>query len=702
MKRTDKSFKKFSSRSKARERSHRELMKIVEETNVGARALKINFTDEPYGRGSQKGKDIFAEGVFRDSAAGYGFVSVEGETRDVFIPESQTLDAIDGDKVKIRYHKFLSGFGEEKTEGRILEVLEVGRKTVIGTVESDVVRIHKRRINRLYLIPDDVKISKRIFLRFDGDARVGDKVMAKLIRGTGYSSYTLEADVISNFGKSESREANYLAILADCEIDTDFTDDELNQAKEASLEKIDTEGRTVRDEIIFTIDSESAKDLDDAISLTVKDDGTYTLGVHIADVSHYIKEKTALDRLVMARGTSVYFTDKVVPMLPPSLSNGACSLNPGEKKYTLSALIELDASANILSVKIEPSVIVSRVKGIYSEINRIFNGAADSYIKEKYADCLDTLSCMHSLYEKLLEKSHKRGAVELESAEAEILLDESGVPVDIIKRERGDAEKMIEQFMLTANEAVATLMLNEGIPCVYRVHEPPPADKFSDFLSYAANLGFDTRSISAENPEPKALAALIEKAKLKGIGEAVSYACLRSMSKAAYSEIHRSHFGLGIENYCHFTSPIRRLSDLATHRIIHKVILEGKPREKFKSYAKRAAAAATEGELRALSAERRIENLYKVIYMRERVGEVFTAMITSVTSFGLFATLENTCEGLIPISTIDGSFVFDEKNITLRNDKTYYRIGDMIRVKLEEADIMRGKLRFSLVTEENL
>ena len=695
MKSNGKSFNKFSSRASLKERSKKELMRIVEETNVGAKALKIKFTESPHGRHSSSKRDIFAEGVFRDSASGYGFVAVEGEKRDIFIPESATLDAIDGDRVKIRYHKFLSSSGEEKTEGRILEILEIGRKTVIGEVESDVVRIHKRRINRLYLIPDEAKISKRIFLRFDGGAVPGDKVMAKLIRGAG--AYTLEADVVANFGKSESKEANYLAILSDCEIDTEFTDDELNLAKEASLEKIDTLGRTVRDEVIFTIDSESAKDLDDAISIKEIDEG-YELGVHIADVSHYVKEKTALDRLVMARGTSIYFTDKVVPMLPPSLSNGACSLNPGEEKYALSAIIKLDSDGSILSAKIEPSVIVSKVKGIYSEINTIFSGTASDAILKKYKECIPSLHKMHKLYKKLLEKSAKRGAVDLEAPEAEIILDKSGAPVDIIKRERGDAERLIEQFMLTANEAVATLMLNSEIPCVYRVHEPPPQDKFSDFLNYASNLGFDTREIDSANPDPRALSLLIKKATDKGIGTAVSYACLRSMSKAAYSEIHREHFGLAIKNYCHFTSPIRRLSDLATHRIIHKVILDGKPREKFKSYAKRAAAAATEGELRALSAERRIENLYKVIYMKDRINECFDAMITSITSFGLFVTLDNTCEGLIPISTLEGNFVFDEKNITLRNDKIFYRIGDMLRVKLEEADITRGKLRFSLIT----
>ena len=694
----NKSFKKFSTRSSLRERSKRELLKIAEEVNVGTKAAKVTFTEERYSNGRQKSRDTIAEGIFAESSGGYGFCRLDNGERDVFIPESNTLDALDGDRVRIRYHKFLSSSGDEKTEGRVLEILEYGRKTVIGTVESDLYRIGRRRINRLYIIPDESGIKKRIFLDYAADARVGDKVLAKLNRSS--HSFTVTADVVSNFGDSLSKEANYESILAECEIDTEFSPEELRLAKEAAEEEISATGRVERKEVIFTIDSESAKDLDDAISLEINADGSYTLGVHIADVSHYIKEKTALDRLVMKRGTSVYFTDKVVPMLPHTLSNGACSLNPGEPKYTLSAIITLDSGGSITKVKIEPSVIVSKVKGIYSEINKIFEDTAEKDLLDKYKECLDSLKKMHALYKILAERSKARGAVNLESCEAQIILNGEGQPIDIVKRERGDAEKMIEQFMLTANEAVATLLLENGIPCVFRVHEAPPADKFADFLSYAKNLGFNSESISAENPDSRSLARLIDTAKERGIGEAVSYACLRSMSKAVYSEIHRPHFGLGIENYCHFTSPIRRLSDLATHRIIHKVYLGDSEAVKYKSYAKRAAAAATDGEMRALAAERKIENLYKVIYMEKHVGECFDAMITSITSFGIFATLDNTCEGLIPISTLAHGFVYDEKNISIRNSKTVFRIGDMISVRLEEADITRGKLRFSLLHGE--
>lgn len=678
-----------------KEKRKRALLKAVEETGVGAKAVKIKFTEDTHSRIS-RGRDISAVGVFRESRSGYGFVTVDGCERDIFIPESKVGAALGGDTVRIKYHTFFSSLGEEKTEGRIVDILEYGKKNVIGTVDNDVVRIGRRRMNRLFIDVDDAMIKRRIYIRDSGGSIVGDKVMAKLVRGGAYS-YELTADVISVFGDAESKEANYLAILEECEIDTDFSSEELRQAEAAADEPISDEGRVVRDEIIFTIDSESAKDLDDAISLRVNADGGYTLGVHIADVSHYVKAKTALDRLVMARGTSVYFTDKVVPMLPESLSNGACSLNPGEKKYALSAIISLDKNGNICACNIEKSIIVSKIKGIYSEINQIWSGEASEPLIQKYRECLGTLNDMHKLYTILDKKAKNRGYVELESPEAEILLNADGSVLDIVKRERGDAEKMIEQFMLTANEAVATLLYNAEIPCVYRVHDEPPKDKFKEFLNYASNLGLDAYRINADSCEPRELAKLIAEASERGIAEAVSYACLRAMSKAAYSDTRHRHFGLGIENYCHFTSPIRRLSDLATHRIIHGVLFEGKEKEKFKSYAKRAAAAATDAEIRAQGAERRIENLYKVIYMKDRIGEIFEASISSVAAFGIFATLENTCEGLIPMSTLDGEFVFDEKNLTVRDNKTFFRIGDKISVRLEEADISSGKLRFSLL-----
>lgn len=681
----------MSSRDKGR--AKKELLRAVEEVNSSYTGAKIRISDSSsYARRGQK--NIKAVGVFSGTSSGFGFVSTDGYERDIFIPDGNVGAALDGDTVEISYHTFISRDGEKKTEGRVTKIIEEGRSRVIGTVATEWARIHRRRVERFYVIPDNSRFSRRIYINDEYGVNEGDKVEARLIRHGAYGY--LECEIIHNFGDSYSKEANYAAILTDEGIEAEFTKAELTEAEIAASEPLSYDGRVIRRETIFTIDSESAKDLDDAVSVTKLSDGTWRLGVHIADVSTYVKEKCALDRLVMRRGTSVYFTDKVVPMLPEALSNGACSLNPGEEKYALSAIITLSSKGDILSTKIEKSVIRSKIKGIYSEINSIFDGSATKEIKEKYKSCIPSLKKMHELYLILLEKSKKRGALELEGAEAEIILDENGHPCDILRRERGDAEKMIEQFMLAANEGVATLLSNADIPCVYRVHEAPPNEKLEAFITYAKSLGLNTRGLLGEKISSKDLSDVLAEAKEKGLSLSVSYSMLRAMAKASYSEIRQPHFGLGIQKYCHFTSPIRRLSDLATHRIIHNTLLGEKQPKTYSSYAKRAARAATDGELRAMSAERRIENLYKVIYMSDKIDEVFPAVITSVTQFGLFAMLENTCEGLIPLSELGADFVFDEKTLSVRRGLTSFSTGDLISIRVEEADIIKGKLRFSL------
>ena len=701
-----KDFNKFTKRNthkrRSKEAAKRELMKAVRETNVGFDGVKIRDVDMDYSaryNRSQK-RNITARGVYRGSKSNYGFVTLEDmdSDRDIFIPGGNSLGAIDGDLVEIVYHKFRSSLGEEKTEGRVTKIVECGRRTVIGTLWDDVRRHGGRYFRVFYIIPDDPKITTRFPVRDLGGARLDDKVEALILRdGSGEPA----CDIIRVFGGSEDREANYASILAECDIITEFTPDELRCAEEAAAEPISAEGREdLRDEIIFTIDGASAKDLDDAISLRRLPGGGYRLGVHIADVSYYVRERTALDRCVMQRGTSVYFTDKVVPMLPEALSNGACSLNADEDKYAITARISLDGEGNITDLKLSPTIIRSRVRGVYSEVNMLLLGNATPDIKKKYKSVAPTLDKMRELYEILLKKSEKRGSVDFEADEAVIILGDDGMPCAIEKRERGVSERMIEQFMITANEAVAAHLSKMGIPCVYRIHETPPAEHFMDFLSYLESLGFDVRELKKREVTPRDLTNLLSVADERGLSAPVSYTMLRAMAKAKYSEVKMGHFGLGLEDYCHFTSPIRRLSDLATHRIIRRVLFDGKRAELYNSYAKRAAAAATEGELRAVSAERRIEDLYKVLFMADRVGESFEATVSSITSFGMFCTLDNTCEGLIPISELDGVFTFDERNLTLRSRHKTYRIADRITVCLEEANVVRGKLHFSVVNQQ--
>ena len=698
---TKKDFAKFNKinthKRRDKERRRLDLLAAIENSGVAySDGLKIRDVSDRGGFGKNKKAFKSAMGIFSGSKSGFGFVTLEeGYDRDIFIPEDKTLGAIDGDYVRISYKVFKDSFGAEKTEGRVEKIERFGIENVIGTltVSPSYMRGRRRIPAKTVLIPDDPRINVYPIITYDAGAKDGDKVMVKLDRG---GSGTPCGTVISIFGSAYSKEANYEAILADCGIETEFSEEEIKQAEMAARREISDTGRERIKDTVFTMDSESALDLDDAVSLRRTGDG-WLLGVHIADVSSYVDEKTALDRAVMRRGTSVYFTDKVVPMLPACLSNGSCSLNPGEDKYTLSAMITLDTFGEIKDVKIKRTVINSKIKGIYKEMNSVLDGSADRELKEKYKKVTPALLRMKELYEVLLKKSQKRGALELEIDEAKILLDKSGAPTEIVKIERGVCERIIEQFMLTANEAVATYLSAKGIPCVYRVHEPPSAQKFSDFLEYLKAVGIGVKGIDSEKVSSEDLAVILQRAEEKGLMAPVSYSMLRAMSKAKYSEVKALHFGLGLENYCHFTSPIRRLSDLATHRIINKTLNEGKRPESYASYAARAARAATDAELKAVEAERRIENLYKVIYMSDRIGEEYDGVVCSVASFGLFVKLDNTCEGLIPISELGGMFVYDEKRASVSRGLVSYRLGDRVRIKVAEADIIRGKLRFEMI-----
>ena len=534
-----KDFTKFTKRSvhkrRSKEAARRELLRAVRETGVSFDGVKLRDSLDAggRGRGSSRGEDIITRGIYCGSRSGFGFVSLEEGGRDVFIPSGSSKGAIDGDFVEVVYHKFTNREGEEKTEGRVTKIIELGKRTIIGTVAEEVFRHGRRYMRRLFVQPDDPKISLRPEISYTSHAFVGDKVEA-LIRRDGTQNPPCE--VIRIFGESDSMEANYAAILSECGIVTDFTPEELEDARRAADEPAEIGERTdLTGDIIFTIDGEGAKDLDDAISLRRLPGGGFRLGVHIADVSRYVRERTPLDRCVMQRGTSVYFTDKVVPMLPEALSNGACSLNAGENKYTLSALIDLDSEGNITSLKLCEAVIRSRVRGVYSEVNSLLSGNADLSIKKKYASVLPTLLKMQELYEILLKKSKDRGAIDFDADEAIIILDSEGAPVSIERRERGVSERMIEQFMLTANEAVATYLTSKGIPCVYRVHEAPPPDGFADFLVYLESLGFDVRELRKKEPTPKSLSNLLALAEEKGLLAPVSYTMLRAMAKAKYS-----------------------------------------------------------------------------------------------------------------------------------------------------------------------
>ena len=704
-KRTKNDFSRAAKRSthkrKARQNYIEGILSEINKTGVKYDSLKVtggNDTRIFRSRRDTKREEKVTRGVFSSSKSGFGFVKSDDYERDIFIPEGNTLGAISGDIVEIKFHTYIDRFDEERTEGRVIRIAEYGRKNMIGTVAYKKERIHRKTVFSAYLIPDDQRISISPYISELSGAKEGDKV--EIILDRSKLSSEISGRVVKNFGDTYSKDANYEAVLAESEIPIEFSKEELSEAEFFAAIPINADGRVDRrKDIIFTIDSESAKDLDDAISIKRLAGGGYQLGVHIADVSYYVRERTHLDRAVMARGTSVYFADKVVPMLPKCLSNGACSLNPGEDRYALSAIVSVDSQGEIKNTKIEKSIIKSRIKGIYKEINSLLENKANPDTVSKYKPFMPTLNKMMELYLILKRRSFERGALELEGSECKMLFDEGGNLTDIVKNERGESEKMIEQFMLLANEAVARALSEKGIPCVYRIHENPPKEKLFGFASFAQNLGLNVSKILRDGADAKDYSDLLSEGKEQGIGLPLSYSMLRSMAKAKYSEKRSFHFGLGLEYYCHFTSPIRRLSDLATHRIIHKVLFENKRAEIYAPYAKRAAAAATDAEIRAISAERRIENLYKVIYMSDNIGREYDAIITSVTSFGFFAELENTVEGLVPISELYGVFTYEENMHRLRSRDITYKLGDRVRIKVLEADIIRGKLLFGIAEE---
>ena len=450
---------------------------------------------------------------------------------------------------------------------------------------------------------------------------------------------------------------------------------------------------------IFTIDGADTKDIDDAVSFARTADG-YELGVHIADVSHYVTPKSELDNEAFKRGTSVYYANRVIPMLPPELSNGICSLNPNEDRLAFSCIVQLDKNAEIKSYRFVKSVIRSRVKGVYSEVNELLEGFGSKELTEKYSEVIPEFPVMKELAEKLYKKRAARGAPNLETEEGVLLINEEDICVGAMPYKRGQAQEMIEDFMLTANECAARFGLENELPFVFRVHEPPTAEKtdvLSDVLT-RLNIPFEFDGI----PKPSELSRILDSVKDTDLSLIVNNAVLRSMSKAKYSTEPIGHYGLVLEDYAHFTSPIRRYPDLAIHRIMSDLLTGSDASEVKKRYNKFAYAAAdrsTETEITAMQVERSCEDCYKAEYLRQHLGEERDGIISSVMDFGFFVAMPDTCEGLVSVRSLDdGEYVYDGM-MSLRNENTgrMWRIGDRVRVKIASADVSSGKVDLEVV-----
>lgn len=622
---------------------------------------------------------------------GFAFARMtEGDEPDLFIHSSGLNGALLGDKVEV-----LPVMDDPKgPSGRVLKILERKEQRTTGTVVREGFYFALRAD---CAIRYDISIMDRDLL----GANEGDKVMAELYTRPGGDR--LFARVIKIYGKGSSARVCADAILEQNDIPAVFPEDVLKEAEAVSSRGVTDEDRKGRLDLrrfaIFTIDSASAKDLDDAISVTRTRTGGFKLGVHIADVSHYVKEGSRLDAEAITRGTSVYFADRVVPMLPEALSNGVCSLNAGEDKLTFSAIIHLDGEGNMEKYEFRKSVIRSKVRGVYSEVNEIFAKTASKELKQKYAPVIRGLNAARELADILKRRAKERGYMELESVEPKFTLDENGICVNVEPRRSGEAEEMIEQLMICANQAAAKLAKEKGLPFVYRVHGHPEQRRIDTLIELLDALGVSAKEIRQGEPKTKDFAAILERVRDTPAQRVISHQLLRTMDKARYSTEPIGHFGLALADYSHFTSPIRRYPDTAIHRIL-SALCEGKsPAEigrMYSGFAQNAAEESSRLEVRAMTAERSAEDCYMAEYIRQHIGEEFTGIISGVTARGVFVQLPSSVEGFVPVDSFEGcQFTYD--GLITQYDALSHKkltIGQELRVQVVAADVATGRIDF--------
>ncbi len=620
----------------------------------------------------------------------FGFIKDENDV-EYFVPGKFLMGSMPGDRV-------LAAHIESRTGSPEAEVVSVLQECEDFQLTGKIVSEEEG----LCLLPDTMSSTPlRIDYRESIPYTVGDKVLAVLTqRGKRHMEHRVK--VILNFGSADSAENCMAAKIAGQGIPVEFPADVLREAEKCAamgVTAFDIEGREdLRSDVIFTIDGAHSKDLDDGVSVKKTADGGWELGVHIADVSHYVRPNSKLDADAFERGTSIYYADKVIPMLPPALSNGICSLNGGVDRLALSAIMQVSPEGDLLTARFCKSVIRSSVRGVYSECNAVLDGSADAEISEKYAPVAESLRMLDALTEVLEKRRIDRGAPTLESTETAVLVDERGICVGLAPRERGRSECIIEACMLLANQAAARLAREAEIPLVYRVHENPSPERIAALKEMLEKLGQE-RPIF-EEASPRDIQKILDDARDKAYFPVVNKLTLRAMAKARYSHEALGHFGLALRDYAHFTSPIRRYPDLVVHRILSDY-LEGGSREwmekRYAKFAENAAAHSSDMEVRAVNVERDADACYAAEFMQSHVGEVFRGIITSVTEFGVYVTLENLVEGLLHIHELpEGSYEIEE-GWYLKEEYTgrCYRLGDEIEVVCAKADVNSGRIDFA-------
>lgn len=623
----------------------------------------------------------------------FAFVMLEDGTSDIFIPGRFTKGAMPGDDVLVE--KFEHPRVEGSDEGAILAIL---------TEKNDLVGTVRRVEGRLRFVPDDCPaITMPLARDCEGGAKDGDKVAVEILnRGNRQEDHRV--GVAMRFGSSDEAKRCAKALLYAKDIRTRFPDKVRDEAKKfegAEVSEKDCEGRMdLRALPIFTIDSAETKDIDDAISLTRTSDGGFELGVHIADVSNYVKPGTELDNEAFSRATSVYYADQVVPMLPKALSNGICSLNENELRLAFSCLMRLDKEGNLTDYRFVKSIIRSRVKGVYSEINALLAGTADAEIKAKYADVIDQLPAMKELYGHRARLRRERGCMDIESGEVKLILDENGRCIDVKKRTSGESESMIEEFMLLANQCAAHFARVKQIPFVYRVHEEPNAEKLERLHALLQACGINDH-FAKDVPTPKELSAILEGVRGTPYEQIINTGMLRCMSKALYEEKPKGHYGLVLKDYAHFTSPIRRYPDLAIHRIMTDM-LKGAEKEtmilRYTDFAERASKQSSEREVIAMQIERKAEDCYKAEYARRHLGECYEGTVSGVTQRGLFIELDNGVEGFVPASSLtpSGTSLTEGVRLTDPASGKTWSLGDKMMITIVRADVNLGKIDFEV------
>ncbi|ADL68728.1 ribonuclease R [Thermoanaerobacterium thermosaccharolyticum] len=639
------------------------------------------------------------KGKIDATSRGFAFLIPENENiKDIFISKDNLNNAMQNDIVLVRVIKKVEG---KKWEGEVVKILKRANSTIVGTFE-------KSR-NFGFVVPDDRNITQDVFIsKADTmNAQDGMKVVVKITKWPE-KRRSPEGKIVEILGRKNDPGVDVLSVIRSYNIPEEFPKKVIREAEniEDKISSEEISGRTdLRHLNIVTIDGEDAKDLDDAVAVEKLDSGDYILYVSIADVSHYVKEGSELDKEALNRGCSVYFIDRVIPMLPHRLSNGICSLNPSEDRLTLTVKMKIDKNGNVVDHDIFESVIRSKERMTYTNVYKILEGNDDE-LKERYKDLVGDFNNMRDLAKILLERRKRRGSVDFDFEEAKVIVDENGKPTDIVKVERNIAHRIIEEFMLVANETVAEHMHWINVPFVYRVHEHPDMEKLMAFNKFIHNLGYHIKGIGGDEIHPKALQELIKQVRGKNEQRIVETLLLRSLKRARYSPEDLGHYALATQYYTHFTSPIRRYPDLIIHRIIKENIhgkLNEKRQEHYNKILNDISLKSSERERAADSAEKEIEDLKKVEYMKERIGNVYKAIIANVTNYGFFVELDNTVEGLVDIDTLDDDYYhYDDETYTLIGERTKrkFSIGDEVYVKVVGANVDRREIDFVLASPD--